>query len=145
MSVPALAVLVVSLWGCAPTDRHGGASNPAFLPAAELQRILTSHSLYRHGRQLFRVWEYASLHGRDGTTTARVWWSDGQESAQGSWEVTVDNQYCRTWSNNWGNGKRRCFRVHREADMLIFDHVSGSRGDADRYTYSLLPGNPHNL
>jgi len=138
-------LIAFSQMGCATGTNSISPSTPEFLRAAELQRTLLDNSLYRHGRRLFRVWEYASRHSEDGSITARIWWSDGHDDAAGTWEVTPDDLYCRTWSNNWGNGKRGCFRVHREAATLVFDHVSGSRGDADRYTYLLLPGNPHNL
>lgn len=134
-------LIVLLLSACVPSRQH----QPEFLKAAELRQTLLTNSLYRSGRQLFRLWEYASRHGEDGSITARVWWSDGHEDAAGTWEITANGLYCRTWSNNWGDGEPGCFHVHRDTDRLVFDHVSGSRGDANRYTYRLLPGNPHGL
>jgi len=77
--------------------------------------------------------------------TGLVSWSGGQEVASGIWEVSADGLYCRTWHNEWGAGKRGCFRVSRSGETLVFDHVSGSRGDADRYVYRLLTGDPYGL
>jgi hypothetical protein len=57
-------------------------------------------------------------------------------------EVSEAGLCCRTWSNHWGGGQRGCFRVSRDGDTLVFDHVCCSSGNADRYTYRLFPGNP---
>jgi hypothetical protein len=115
------------------------------LSASEVREMLVDNSLYRRGREWWGAWEYAGLHRADGTMTGRVWWSDGEEAVEGVWEVTGDDLYCRTWSNHWGGGQCGCFRVSRDGDTLVFDHVSGARGDADRYTYRLLPGNSYGM
>lgn len=77
--------------------------------------------------------------------TGRVSWPGGEEVASGVWEISADGLYCRTWGNQWGAGRRGCFRVSRGGELLVFDHVSGSGGDAARYVYRLLPGNPQRL
>ena len=115
------------------------------LSAPEIREALVDNSLYREGGNWFRRWEYAGLFRADGALSARVWWNGGEERATGVWEVTNDDLYCRTWHNNWGEGKRGCFRVSKAGEILVFDYESGSSGDADRYAYELLQGNPYDL
>ena len=107
----------------------------------ELRETLVSHSLSRSGGPWWRRWNYAGLHRGDGSMTGRVSWLGGEEVARGVWDVTVDGLYCRTWDNEWGAGQRGCFRVWRDGGTLVLDHVSGTRGDANRYVYHLQPGN----
>lgn len=115
------------------------------LAAAGLRDTLLGHTLARSGGPFWRRWDYAGLHRADGTLAGRVSWSGGQEDAAGVWEISPDGLYCRTWGNQWGAGRRGCFRVSRGGEVLVFDHVSGSSGDAVRYVYRLLPGNPRGL
>jgi hypothetical protein len=103
----------------------------------ELRETLMGHTLSRSGGPLWRRWDYAAVHRADGTITGRVSWSGGEEVADGVWEVTPEGLYCRTWKNDWGAGQRGCFQVRRDSDVLVFDHVSGSGGDAERYAYRL--------
>lgn len=120
-----------------------GASNPRVSPqpltAIEVRGILVNHMLSRSGGPLWRRWEYGGVHRSDGTMTGRVSWFGGDEVATGVWEMSPDDLYCRAWGNEWGAGQRGCFRVSRAGETLVFDHVSGSRGDANRYVYRLLP------
>ena len=138
----AMLLVVGACAGQSPSD-SGLALQPVV--ASQAQTALVGNTLYRRGGGWFDSWQYAGLHAADGTMTGRVWWSDGAEAAQGTWELTGDGVYCRTWQNDWGSGQRGCFALSRDGDILVFDHVSGSRGDADRYVYRLLPGNPHGL
>jgi hypothetical protein len=142
-----LAALIVA--GCGSTLNPDAALSLRPLTSAEIRQTLLGHTLYRRGGEWWRAWEYAGLHraanSRGGIITGRVWWSNGQEIAEGEWQVTEEALYCRTWKNHWGDGKRGCFRASRGGDTLVFDHVSGSSGDAARYTYRLLPGNLHGL
>jgi len=115
------------------------------LTTTELRDTLINNTLSRSGGLFWRRWEYAGVHRGNGTMTGRVSWSGGKEVATGVWEVSPEGLYCRTWGNKWGAGQRGCFRVSRDGEALVFDHVSGSGGDADRYVYRLLPSNPHSL
>jgi len=101
---------------------------------------LLSNTLARSGGSPWRRWQYVGTHAADGTMAGRVSWSGGEESAAGVWDLSSEGLYCRAWSNKWGGGKRGCFRVSLAGETLVFDHVSGSRGDADRYVYELVPG-----
>lgn len=101
--------------------------------------------LPRSGGPLWRRWTYAGVHRGDGTMTGRVAWSGGGETATGAWEVTADGLYWRTWNTTSGAGERGCFAVSRENGTLVFDHVSGTRGDSARYLYEPVPGTPHGL
>ena len=142
---PALLVLLLGMAGCAAWPRVTSDAKLQPVGAAELSELLVGNTLYRRNTRLFSDWEYANLHHAYGVMTAQLWWSDGEELAEGRWEVTADSLYCRIWQNNWGDGKQGCFGVSRDGDLLIFDHVSGSRGDADRYVYQWQPGNPFDL
>ena len=130
------------------------------LEAPALRQTLTSHTLSRTGGTLWQLWEYAGVHRDDGTMTGRVTWSGEEQLGQGTWALSPEGLYCRTWQNEWGGGKLGCFRASitpqaptEESDApalvaprsIVFDHVSGSRGDAERYTYLLIPGNPYGL
>lgn len=106
---------------------------------AELHDALLGNTLSRSGGPFWRRWDYAGVHGGDGAITGRISWSGGEEVATGVWEISPDGLYCRTWSNRWGGGQRGCFRVARGGEILVFDHVSGSGGDAERYVYRLQP------
>ncbi len=142
-----LAGLFATACGSLPAPDAALSLRP--LAAAEVRQTLLGHTLYRRGGDWWRTWEYAGFHratnSQDGTMTGRVWWPEGEEIAAGVWEVTDAGLYCRTWQNNWGDGRRGCFRVSRDGDTLVFDHVSGASGDAARYSYRLLPGNPQGL
>ncbi len=121
------------------------AAQPRPLDAATLRDTLVTHTLTRSGGPFWRPWDYAGVHGADGTMAARVVWRGGEDRATGIWELDADGRYCRTWSNDWAEGQRGCFQVTRHGATLIFDHESGARGDADRYRYRLRPGNPFGL
>ena len=146
-AVPRFLVLLAGLLAaaCEGSPEPDAALSLRPLAAAEVRQTILAHTLSRHGGAWWRAWEYAGLHREDGTMTGRVWWSDGQESAEGEWQVMDAGLYCRTWGNHWGDGRRGCFRVSRDGEILVFDHVSGASGDAERYTYRLLPGNPQGL
>lgn len=137
--------VLLGLAGCAAWPRVGSDAQFEPVAASTLSDLLAGHTLYRRGTRLFSTWEYANLHQADGVMTAKVWWSDGEERVEGRWNITADGLYCRTWQNHWGDGKAGCFRMSWEGDFLIFDHVSGTRGDADRYVYQRQPGNPYGL
>jgi len=120
------------------------------LAGPALHEVLTTHTLARSGGTLWQAWDYVSLHRSDGSTssgsmTGRVAWSGEEQVGHGTWELTPDGLYCRTWANEWGGGKRGCFRVAGAPQMIVFDYVSGSRGNAEHYVYRLVPGNPYGL
>jgi hypothetical protein len=141
--VAALLIALV-LAGCGPAPSPDTASVRT-LVGAEIRDILLADTLYRSGWRGIGQWQYASRHSANGTMQGRLWFSGGQEQAGGTWEISGD-LYCRTWSNNWGGGEPGCFRVSMgSGDTLVFEHASGSRGDADRYVYLRQAGNPYNL
>lgn len=127
--------------GCASK----GESTAQTLYGREITETLVGNSLHRTGGGWFSSWEYTGYHRDDGTMTGRVSSSGGDEDVDGTWEIGADRHYCRTWSNEWAGGERGCFRVTRKGDALIFDHISGASGGADRYIYKFLPGNPQEL
>ena len=110
---------------------------PRVLAADELRATLTATPLTRCGRVLLGGWRYTGVHNSDGTMTGRVLAGRTREDVVGTWQVTGDGLYCRTWSNNWAGGREGCFRVTRSGEDLTFDHVSGSAGEQQSYTYRL--------
>lgn len=143
--VALLLALPLSLTGCTGWPRVASNAMLQTVEAGDLRELLADNTLYRRGRRVAGAWHYAGLQRADGTILARIWWAGGEERASGRWEVTDRGIYCRIWDNHWGGGERGCFRVSRSGDTLVFDHVSGSRGDADRYAYQLQAGNSHGL
>lgn len=137
LALPAVLILATALAACQSSTAPEKPVQP--LGTAELRATLLEHGLARSGGTMFQRWAYLGLHHDDGTMTGRISWSDGHEEHTGVWDVTSDGLYCRTWSNQWAGGKRGCFRVSGNGETLVFDHVSGASGDADRYTYSLAP------
>jgi hypothetical protein len=138
-----LAAILLAACQSPPTPGPGVSLEA--LTAADLRHSLIGNTLSRSGGSLWRRWDYAGVHHDDGTMTGRVSWPDGEEIATGVWETSPDGLYCRAWGNRWGAGQRGCFQVSRGDGVLVFHHVSGSRGDAERYVYRLLPGNLHGL
>jgi len=124
-----LALLVLA--GCATPPEQGA------LTADQIRQTVTVNPLTRCGSVLLGQWRYTGRHGRDGTMTGLVLAGESREEAAGTWRVTTDGLYCRTWNNTWAEGREGCFRVTRAGDSLTFDHVSGAPGEATSYTYTL--------
>ena len=141
----ALFLSAMALSGCASLTTPDDDQPLQPLSSAEIRTALTENSLYRRGGRWWRRWEYTGFYRADGSVTGRVWWSGGEEIVQGHWNVTAAALFCRTWENNWGDGKRGCFRVSRAGDRIVFDYVSGSSGGAERFSYRYLTGNPQGL
>jgi hypothetical protein len=135
----------MTLIGCASRSSAPDVASFTELSGTEIRQTLIGNTLHREGGDLFRSWQFAELFHPNGTMNARVWWSGSEELADGTWEVDQKGLFCRKWNNEWGQGKRGCFRVSRAEDSIAFDHASGSRGDADRYVYKFLQGNPYEL
>ncbi len=145
-----IAVILLAsldLAGCQTTreTQTSETSTPQRLSAAEIEDALVGNTLVRRGGGWFSSWEYNGLHSADGSILGRVTTAGGEERVTGDWDVTGDDLYCRTWSNHWGGGKRGCFRVSRAGDSLIFEHVSGSSGGAERYAYHWRAGKPEDM
>lgn len=115
------------------------------IATTELRGTLEKNTLSRSGGPFWHRWTYRSVHRANGTMTGRVTWSGGEENTTGVWEISSNGHYCRTWSNAWGSGKRGCFQVSRPGDTLVFNHVSGASGDANRYLYRVLPREPQSF
>ncbi len=112
------------------------------LTGPQIEETLTGRSMTRCGRRWLRTWQFTSTHNPDGSLLGRLSWDTGRESANGYWETTRDDLYCRRWEYKWGGGKRACFRVSQSGQIVVFDFASGVRADADRYTYRLDGGCP---
>ncbi len=146
-SPPRFAILLAAILLAACQSPPGSDLGESLQPltSAEIGDALVGNTLSRSGGPIWRQWDYAGVHRANGTMTGRVSWPGGEEVVSGVWEVSPDGLYCRTWENDWGAGQRGCFRASRGGETLVFDHVSGSTGGADRYVYRLLPSNPHGL
>ena len=138
----ALLFAAAALAACETRDE---ASAPQALTADEIETALVGNTLVRLMGGLFFSWEYNGVHAADGTMEGRVRGPTEVERVPGTWEVTGDDLYCRTWSNNWGDGRRGCFRVSRAGEELIFEHVSGTSGGQRRYAYEWQAGVPEDF
>jgi len=154
-----LAVLLL-LTACQSGKDDEADLPPEPIAGAALQAVLTSNTLSSSGGTLWQSWNFVSLHRGGGSLSGgspssgspsggsmvgRITWSGTEELGQGTWELTPEGLYCRSWENDWGGGGRGCFRVSRTPHTLVFEYVSGTRGEATRYVYLLLPGNPYGL
>lgn len=128
----AVVLIAGALAACA-----GPQTGPAGLTASEIRQTLTGTALTRCGSRLLGPWRYTAHHRSDGTMEAVVLAGARREDAVGTWRVTGDDLYCRTWSNGWAEGRVGCFRVTRDGAALTFDHVSGAAGEAASYTYAM--------
>jgi len=86
------------------------ASNSDLPPAAmELRTYIagnTSSGITKKGDT------YHVYSSPDGTMSGRSTSSNNKKSQDsGTWEITRDSQYCRTW-DKWRNGKRDCYQVY---------------------------------
>lgn len=115
------------------------------LSANEIQTALVGNTLVRLMGGVFFSWEYNGVHAADGTMVGRVRGPSEVERVPGTWEVTGEDLYCRTWANDWGDGRRGCFRVSRAGEELVFEHVSGSSGGQRRYVYQWQAGVPEDF
>ena len=115
VAVTAIFLASLHLAGCqsTPEPQTTEASSPQRLSAAEIEEALIGNTLVRSGGGWLSSWKYNGLHSADGRILGRVTTAGGEERVAGSWEVTGDDLYCRTWSNHWGGGKRGCFSVMR--------------------------------
>ena len=133
-SFGAIAVIfvAVAVASCAALD-----TDPRTLKANEIRQTVTGTALNRCGSRLIGPWQYTARHHRDGTMEAVVLAGSKREDATGTWRVTGDDLYCRTWSNSWAQGREGCFRVTRTGETLTFDHVSGAAGESATDTYTM--------
>ena len=136
--------IVAALAGCLPQQKQTIAR---IVQPSELTKKLIGNSLFRQGWRGAAKFRFSSHHRADGTMSARSWWFGGDQRTTGTWYVSDDGLYCRTWDNLWAEGKEGCFTVAQAAEdgSLIFDHVRGLPGSDKRYVYQVLLGNPHKL
>ena len=133
------ALPLLALTACGSTPEEPPAVS---LSGNEIGQALVGNTLVRRIGGVFFAWEYNGIHNADGTMIGRVVGPSSEERVPGTWEATGDDLYCRTWSNHWGEGRRGCFRVSRSGERMIFEHVSGTSGGAERYVYEWRAGRP---
>ena len=135
----------VTLASCGTSSKSDPDASAIPLGPAEIRGALVANTLYREGGDWWQSWEYAGFHRDDGTMIGRAWWPGGAETAVGTWEISQDGLYCRTWNNHWGDGAYGCFRVERSGDTLIFAQTENAPGNTETYRYQHKPGNPFGL
>ena len=111
---------------------------PAPLTAEEVRALLMGNSLFADGSAL----KFAALHRADGTLKGKAWGSDDPRTGTGTWKVEPDGAYCRKWDNEWAGGEWGCFRVFRQGNALIMEHISGAGANGQM---TLVQGNAHEL
>jgi hypothetical protein len=143
-----MVLVGASLANCAPSrQRHATSNDQAQVPltAPEIETKIAGNSLYRSESKASGPWEYVGYHRPDGIMLGRSWGAGGRETADGVWEVTKKNEYCRQWRNKWGNGEYGCFQVYQNGEKLVFDQTSGSNGGVQQHTFTVMQGNPYSL
>ena len=151
----AALLLAITLAGCTRDDEAEDAPPPAPkepatevpLAAAQIRQTLVGNSLYRKEVEIVQDLHIASFYRHNGTMRGRAWRKVADaEVAEGTWEVTDADLYCRTWQNHWGGGERGCFRVIRFGEEIIFvANDVATEGEPERYIYRVLIGNAYGL
>jgi len=86
------------------------ASNPDLPPAAmELRTYIAGNTSSGKTRKGDTFHVYSNPDGKMYGTSINKFNKESQDS--GTWEITRDSQYCRTW-DKWRNGKRDCYQVY---------------------------------
>lgn len=67
----------------------------------------------------------------------RLFGASKDEVDVGTWEITPDGRYCRTW-NVWDGARRRCYVVYRDGETFEL-HVQDRLG---KFVLTRRPGNP---
>jgi hypothetical protein len=110
----------------------GEASPPARQPltASVLRTELPGHTFYVGPVHFFIAADdvlYATVKGG----------SDGAAHDMGTWHITADGQWCRTW-NVWENRQEHCHTVYREGESFAF----AAKNQFGTAVCRRAPGNP---
>ena len=136
-----IVAVAAFLVGCASTAEKMAEKGVEPMTAEELRTTITGNSFYQRGDG----WEWAGYFKPDGTATGRAWGSWGEVVANGTWDITDDGLQCEDWENEWGGDGRGCSHWYQDGDLIVYDHVSGSKGQEPTGTLKFSEGNAYNL
>lgn len=107
------------------------------LRANDLQALFAGHTLDAHGGHRFPFYDLGPVHLY--LAAGGVLYGTSHESVDvGTWHITSDGQWCRTW-HVWDGGRERCYTVSRVGtdQFTLYPHDTWDRWDVTR-----RPGNP---
>jgi len=89
-------------------------------------------------------YEWQTYFGVDQAQRGFAKGSDWEETDQGTYKITPDGKFCRTWTK-WRNGEETCAEVYRKDDSLKLLVVSGKMGNEPQLDAVVQTGNPFEL
>lgn len=95
-----LFVLAIMIPGATPWAKEA-------VTAVEMQELLPGNTMSGRNQRTLEIHVY---HDPNGTIKGKI--KRGNAYDSGTWEVTDDNKYCRTWGI-WRGRARHCFRMYR--------------------------------
>ena len=132
-----LALATLLMANTCQTTQVTETSNPQVIEGAlqspQATALLSGNTAY--GEEESYNWR--TYFGADGTLRGRRWGDSGQQTDQGTWEITAENQLCTQWQTAWDDRKRACFEVYKDGEtvkMLTMD------GNADSYELQVAAG-----
>jgi hypothetical protein len=117
-----------------PCPAGSAAARPARqrLGASDLQALFAGHTLDAEGWHRFPVYDrgpvqlYLAAGGR-------LYGTSPEGVDVGTWHITTDGQWCRTW-HVWAGGRERCYTVSRVGtdQFTLYPHDTWDRWDVTR-------------
>lgn len=98
--------------------------------------MLTGNSIIGKGKRTWRAYF------EEGVILGNLKGSGFDESDSGTWRVTEDNLYCRTWTK-WGKATEGCKKVYQPAEKQLIFIPTGPNHKSDIVT--LTEGNTYEL
>jgi len=138
--LPLLAAIGLMLMAntCQTTDTAAINDDPNYIEGAltgsQITGLLTGNTGY--GEE--EAYNWRVYFAGDGTISGRRWSQTMQETDQGTWEITPENQLCRQWSAKWDNRARACFEVFKDGEQIKLINMDGN---ADSFEMMVAEGN----
>ncbi len=137
--IPILLALALALMAnTCQTTQQEPAANPQIIEGALTSAQITELVAGNTGYGEEETFNYRTFFVPDGAMAGRIWGDFGQETDQGRWEVTPENQMCRQWTVKWGGLKRACFEVFKDGETIKLINMDGN---ADSYEMMVAAGN----
>lgn len=70
--------------------------------------------------------------------------SDWEETDEGTYEITPEGIYCRTWKR-WSDAQEGCAEIYQKGDNVRLIVVSGKLGNDPQFEGVVQQGNPFDL
>jgi hypothetical protein len=136
--IACMLALASSFSSCATTPDADLPDDPQVIEGAltgpQINTLIVGNTGFGEEEQFNWRTHYAS----DGTMTGRIWGDAGQETDNGTWEITAEAHLCRQWQIKWGDLKRACFEVYKDGEAIKLINMDGN---ADSYEMMMASGN----